>query len=209
MKAGIVPVKDLKSAKARLSNRFDDAARLEIARALWADALELCTRSEFLEWTIVSAAPEVLDSARNAGLRVIQDPGAGLNAALEVAIADVMSRGAESATILPADVPLAQPEDLQDIIDTGEASDLVVVPSLRDGGTNALHLRPPTIVEPRFGPGSLAAHVALAGERGLRCSILDLERLSLDVDTPEDVVELVERAQECHTFQAIARVTTR
>jgi 2-phospho-L-lactate guanylyltransferase len=98
-----------------------------------------------------------------------------------------MGSGARSVTILPSDTPLARRSDLHDILDTGATSDLVVVPSRADGGTNALYMSPANLMEPQFGAGSLAAHVREAQERKLRCSILSLERVELDIDTIEDV----------------------
>ncbi|MDQ3646452.1 MAG: hypothetical protein M3345_05885, partial [Actinomycetota bacterium] len=82
---------------------------------------------------------------------------------------------------------------LEDLLDTGATSDVVLVPSTRDGGTNALYLSPPDVITPRFGPASLQAHLALAERLKLRCALLDLPRMALDLDTIEDAGELLER----------------
>ena len=187
MDAAILPVKSPARAKSRLSPRFTDQVRTEIAWALFEDALALCGSSDFVDWWVVSDDPDVLQKASTAGLATLRDAGTGLNAALETGIAEARRAGAESVSIVPADVPLAYRGDLIDLIDTGATSDIVVVPSRSDGGTNALYLSPPELIAPQFGPGSLRAHVDLAERRGLRCSILSLPRLELDVDTPEDV----------------------
>ena len=79
----------------------------------------------------------------------------------------------------------------------------MVVPSASDAGTSALHLRPPQLLRPRFGAGSLRAHVLEAERRSLRCSILSLPRLALDVDTPADVEALREAGFETHTGRAL------
>lgn len=125
---------------------------------------------------------------------MIEDEGRGLNPALEKSIEHLVSRGADSVAIVPVDVPLARAGDLQDLTDTGALSDVVLVPSHTDGGTNALVLSPPQVMPSRFGPGSLQAHLEQAQRLGLRCSILDLPRLSLDLDTEEDARQIVERA---------------
>jgi 2-phospho-L-lactate guanylyltransferase (CobY/MobA/RfbA family) len=96
-----------------------------------------------------------------------------------------------------------------DVLDTGATSDLVVVPSRADGGTNALYMTPPDLIEPQFGPGSLAAHVREAEERKLRCSILPLERLVLDIDTIEDVdafVQVTESGQGGRTGELLRQL---
>ena len=185
--AGLLPVKKLSAAKSRLGAAFSDGEREEIARALLYDALELCASADFLQWSVMSADNEVLAAARERGLGVMGEGAGGLNPAITAAVARLAAMGASSLTIVPADIPLAQRSDIVDILDTGATSDVVVVPSHRDGGTNALHMRPPGIIEPRFGAGSLAAHVRLAESHGIRCSLLPLPRVQLDIDTVEDV----------------------
>jgi 2-phospho-L-lactate/phosphoenolpyruvate guanylyltransferase len=191
MNAGILPVKRLSRAKRRLGRDLGEGRREGIARALLDDALGLLAAVDFLDWWVVSDDPEVLERARADGHRGIEDPAGGLNAALEHALADVKAHGATSALIVPADVPLATAGDLRDVCDTGETSDVVLVPSRRDGGTNALHLRPPDLLAPHFGTGSLDAHVRSAERARLRCSVVVLPRVALDLDTIEDARELV------------------
>ena len=187
MDAGILPVKRLADAKKRLSERFGDEHRVEIARALVHDALELCrSSSAFLTWWVVSDDHDVLDLALSYGCRPLPDSAHSLNGALALATQAAMAEGASSVTIVPADVPLAYSGDLRDVVDTGATSDIVVVPSERDGGTNGLFMKLPNKMEPRFGPSSLSAHTLLAERLGLRCSVLVLPRLALDIDTAED-----------------------
>lgn len=197
--AAILPVKRLDRAKRRLAADFDDEQRLSIARALLDDALDLCERSGFFSWWVVSDDPTVLDNAEERGLATLRDEGSGLNDALAVALTAVRKAGAETLTVVPADLPLARVEDLRDLLDTGATSDVVVVPSERDGGTNGLHVSPPENLTPRFGTGSLAAHLAAAEEAGLRCSILSLDGMSLDIDTAADVEALLIRDRASQT----------
>lgn len=210
MDAGILPVKALSAAKTRLGADYGETGRAEIARALFADALALCESVELLEWFCVSDDPEVRDAAAAAGLRPIVDPGPDLNAALASAIDEVARAGATSVTIVPADVPLAWRGDIEDVLDTGATSDVVLVPS-GDGGTNCLYLGPPDALEVRFGPGSLAAHLAAAERTGLRCALLNLPRLQLDIDTPDDAAALLERPrnEETNTGRVLARLAAR
>ena len=186
--AGILPVKALSRAKQRLTEHFGEEGRAEIARALLDDALELCRQSSrFLAWWVVSDDDEVLDLATSYGCKGIRDAGDSLNGALMQAAHVVAREGAVSMTVVPSDAPLAYAGDLRDLLDTGSTSDIVVVPSERDGGTNGLYMRPPTLMKPVFGTSSMKAHVAIAERLGHRCSILVLPRLALDIDTVDDV----------------------
>jgi 2-phospho-L-lactate guanylyltransferase len=208
MHAGLLPVKRTQHAKQRLAPGFSEQERTEIARALLSDALGLCRSASLVRWWVVSADDDVARQARDLGLGVIEDRVDDLNGALAHAIGVARAAGADSVTVLPADIPLARVEDVQDLLDTGATSDVVVVPARRGGGTNALHLAPPEILSPRFGPGSLSAHVEAAGRSGLRCSILELPRVALDIDTLEDVDDLLAapRSRGGQTAAVLARL---
>jgi 2-phospho-L-lactate guanylyltransferase len=192
MDAALIPVKALGRAKSRLGPHLGDAARLELAHALLDDALRLAESAPFFEWWVVSEDDEVTDAARARGIRTAPDPGEGLNPALVSGIAVARAAGAASVTIVPCDIPLAFRGDLEDLRDTGDTSDVVLVPSGDDGGTNALYLSPPDVLAPRFGEHSMKVHIELAEARGLRCAILSLPRLALDIDTIEDVDAFLE-----------------
>lgn len=196
MDAGLLPVKGFSRAKRRLGAELEPEGRALLARALWEDALDLCDSADFLRWWVVSDDPELAVEASDRGFAAVLDRGEGLNAALRDGIEAVKAAGAESITVLPCDVPLARADDLRDLLDTGATSDVVVVPSGRDGGTNGLYLAPPDLIRPQFGPASLQAHLALARRQGCRCSILPLSRLALDIDTPGDVRTLLARPPE-------------
>jgi 2-phospho-L-lactate guanylyltransferase (CobY/MobA/RfbA family) len=55
---------------------------------------------------------------------------------------------------------------------------------------------PPDVIESRFGPGSFRAHMEQAQSRGVPVNTLRLPGLMFDLDTPEDVAELLARAPE-------------
>ena len=202
MDAGILPVKRIDQAKRRLSTHFDDTQRVEIATALLQDALELCARSDFLSWWVVSDDAAVLLEARERGFAAVEDPGGGLNPAVAAAVAVAVAAGAHTATVIPSDIPLAFEGDLVDLLDTGATSDVVLVPSERDGGTNALFLNPPDLLEPNFGAGSLQRHLRDAEKAALRCALLSLPRLSLDIDTVQDVRAYLAKPKHAETNTA-------
>ncbi|MGH2750300.1 MAG: 2-phospho-L-lactate guanylyltransferase [Actinomycetota bacterium] len=199
MDAGLLPVKRFDHAKGRLSGWLNPDERASVARALFEDALDLCSSTTWLSWWVVSDDEGVLALAGERGFRTTKDEGTGLNDALELAVQAIVSAGARSLTVVPSDVPLAYEEDLRDLLDTGATSDVVVVPSDGDGGTNGLYLAPPDLLAPSFGPSSLRAHVDAAAARRLRCSILALPRLALDIDTVTDVDAFLARPAYGHS----------
>jgi 2-phospho-L-lactate guanylyltransferase len=194
MNAGLLPIKGPEHAKRRLAAELDGGVHRELIEALIEDALEFCVRTDGISWWVISDDEAIRALAEARGLAAVADSGVGLNEAVRTGLAAVAARGANSVLVIPGDVPLVRPEDADDILDTGAFSDVVVV-SASDGGTNGLYLDLPTEMEPRFGPDSLRAHVEAAEQLGLRCSILDLPRLAVDLDTPEDARVLLESGE--------------
>jgi 2-phospho-L-lactate guanylyltransferase len=196
MDVGLLPVKRLDAAKSRLRHVFDARQRLELARAMLDDALDLCTGADFLTWVVLTSDTDAAERAERRGFEVVADPPVtGLNEALGNAIGILVDRGVASVTVVPVDAPLATPAELQDLVDTGSLSDVVVVPAERDAGTNGLFLSPPGVLAPRFGESSFSSYVTEAEAAKLRCSILPLDGLGIDVDTLEDVDAILEKAE--------------
>ena len=77
---------------------------------------------------------------------------------------------------------------------------MIVVPSSDGTGTNALVRTPPNCIESRFGPGSFRAHLDQALSKGLSAEVLRLPGLMFDIDTPEDVAELLARCARVSRF---------
>ena len=65
------------------------------------------------------------------------------------------------------------------------------MPSADGTGTNALARTPPDVIESRFGPGSCRAHLDQARSKSVHAEVLRLRGLMFDIDTPEDVAELL------------------
>jgi 2-phospho-L-lactate guanylyltransferase len=66
------------------------------------------------------------------------------------------------------------------------------VPDRHGTGTNGLLLRPPTAIEPSFGPDSLQRHVAAAEAAGVAHRVERVPSLGFDVDTSDDLAVVVE-----------------
>jgi 2-phospho-L-lactate guanylyltransferase (CobY/MobA/RfbA family) len=97
--------------------------------------------------------------------------------------------------LVPIDVPLVTREDFTRLAGAARPG-VVVVPSADGTGTNALARTPPDVIESRFGPGSFLAHLDQARSRGVAAEVLRLPGLMFDIDTPEDVAELLVRAPD-------------
>ncbi len=98
--------------------------------------------------------------------------------------------GAKTALLVPIDVPLATPDDFSQLAAKARPG-VIIVPSADGTGTNALVRTPPDVIESRFGPGSCQAHLDQARLKNVPAEILPLHRLMFDIDTPEDIFQLL------------------
>ena len=193
MKAtAVLPVKRFGAAKQRLAPGMGATHRAELAAAMLEDVLEAIGAARSVERTIVvSSEPRAIELARATGAELVADPDEGGHSGAALAgIARARELGAERVVLLPIDCPLLAPRELERLL-TGMPERYVgVVPDRHGTGTNALALAPPDAIEPSFGEGSRARHVAAAREAGVPYGIEELPSLALDLDTPADVVAL-------------------
>jgi 2-phospho-L-lactate guanylyltransferase len=90
--------------------------------------------------------------------------------------------------VLPADLPLISPQDVETLISKADQPPVVVIaPDRRRSGTNALLAIPPGLIEYDFGPDSFQRHLDRAEQAGVRVEVCELPSLGLDVDIPEDL----------------------
>ena len=188
----LIPVKDGRRAKTRLGVG-DDNERARLMAAFARDAITAATGIDGLEVHVVGdpdALGEVLEGLE---VTVLPDEGEGqLNRALARAAARI-SRPELGTAALLADLPCLRTEDLEAAL--GDGADRRFVADAAGTGTTLLIAPPGTELDPRFGPGSAAAHLA-SGARALSGA---LESLRLDVDTTEDLEAALRFGVGVHT----------
>ncbi|HEU5102838.1 MAG TPA: 2-phospho-L-lactate guanylyltransferase [Roseiflexaceae bacterium] len=204
MIAAIIPVKTLAQAKSRLGTLLSARERRALVLAMLGDVLaSLCMAHRVDRVGVISADPVVLAHASARGAEVLTDHTPDLNTALAQAAAYYAARGATAALVLPADVPLIQSYEIDELIAAHTSPGLMIAPS-SDGGTNALLVGPPLALPFLFGAGSLARHLEAARARELRTDVFQSPGLEIDVDRPDDLLLLAESDGETET-QRLAR----
>src|SRR5512133_384912 len=103
--------------------------------------------------------------ARDFGAKTVQEDGASddLNAALKRAVVVAQLYSAQSVLILPADLPIIDPESIRTMIQRANKPPVVVVaPDRRRDGTNGLLISPAGLIDFQYGSGSFMRHVEQA-----------------------------------------------
>jgi 2-phospho-L-lactate guanylyltransferase len=178
----VIPVKRLDRAKTRLGVAAPVRRRLAMAMAL--DTLGATLRCGAVGTVIVvTDETDVADAARERGALVVADePDDGLNAALRHGGASA-PEGAGVAAVA-ADLPALRPDELSSLLEAAATYPLSVVADAAGSGTTLYAAASVARFDPRFGAGSLAAHVAAGA--------VDLTQLAgasvrTDVDTLDDL----------------------
>lgn len=198
----ILPVKNPKNAKQRMSELLSAEDRELLARLLYKETLSALRDAKGIDRVVVvSNDREIVDHARHCGVMVFQEgEQVSHSVSADAACRRAMEMGATSALLVPIDVPLVTAEDFSRLAAAARPG-LAIVPSSDGTGTNALVRTPPDIIESRFGPGSFRVHVERAQAKGAFVEVLPLPGLMFDIDTPEDVSELLKRAPQTHVCQ--------
>ncbi len=195
--AAIVPVKGLGDAKGRLRDVLSPPEREDLT--LW--MLERVLRA-FAEPQMVSRVCVVTPDARVAkhaeerGAVALRERGrGGLNVALEEARREARIHGAEACLVALGDLPLLQAGEVVGMLACGEDTGACVAAPDRHGrGTNALLVRPLDTLPLLFGSESYGRHLEAARSRRVRLETYHSSGTGLDVDTADDLRELLERA---------------
>src|SRR4051812_29709567 len=117
MIATIIPVKVLPLAKSRLGALLSGPERQALVLAMLGDVLAATVAARSIDYVgVISADPAVLALAAARGAEALPDHARDLNAALTQAAAHYAARGAAAVLALPADIPLVQSYELDNLI---------------------------------------------------------------------------------------------
>jgi 2-phospho-L-lactate/phosphoenolpyruvate guanylyltransferase len=189
----LIPIKKTSEAKQRLASVLDQPSRTRLAQAMLHDVL-----SALHDWSdcppvgVVTGDPFAIQLAKEYGFELIpdaEDPGETV--AIEMATRLGVERGEQDTLVIPADIPLLQAWELEEISKHAPVMGSVLVPAADGRGTNAAFRRPPNLFPLRFGNDSFKPHLAAAQATGQSCIVLNLPGIAVDVDNPEDLQKLM------------------
>jgi 2-phospho-L-lactate guanylyltransferase len=206
MICAVLPVKAPINAKQRLKDSLSPSQREALARLMFQEVFStLCTVRGLDRIIVATSDQAVADHASHSGATVFEEhEQRGHSHSADAAARRAMSLGAATVLLLPIDVPLVTKAEIEDLIDATDRlsdSSVIIVPSSDGTGTNALVRTPPDAIASCFGPGSFQAHLDQARQRGVPAKVLRPAGLLFDIDTPEDVDELLRRAPDSRTAQ--------
>ncbi len=190
----VIPVKGLTESKTRLSTYLQGEKRRILVEALLDDVLSSIIRSR-VYGTIMVISPDenVASRIRPQEVSFLKQTGIGLNRAVEQANRLATRQRAKSLTTVLADIPLVEPGDFKELASFGSPGRKVVMAPSMKGGTNVMLTSPPGVISPGYGRWSYSKHLRRAQVSGISAYSVSNLRLSFDIDTMSDLVELRHR----------------
>jgi 2-phospho-L-lactate guanylyltransferase len=196
----LIPVKNLRNAKQRLGEAFDQQHRSLLAGAMLRDVLTAARGvADRLDVYLVTGDACARDLAAEFRFGVVEDTrNESETAAIEMATAWCGERSYDTTVVVPGDVPLTTSVELHRVLDSAPAEGAVFVPAYDRRGSNCILRRPASIIPLRFGNDSFLPHCQAMKETGKPLVILELPGIGLDIDHPHELEVLVERPGNTH-----------
>lgn len=203
----LVPVKEHKNAKSRMSTILGVDERSLLAQTMFEDVGDALARLSN-PVVIVTNSEEAARRARKRGWRVLWEiHQVSESASVDAASAQLRQEGAVSVLRLPADLPLVTAVDIeQSLAYPVPAPSTVLVPSGDRLGTNALLRTPPDLFPSRFGHNSFVLHLQEARRSGAQITVLENSNIALDLDDTSDLRRFLERPSNTRTYELLQKM---
>ncbi len=204
----IIPVKRLDNAKSRLSSLLTDDERKQFCLKMLEDVLRTVKSTKRPhETVVVSKDPMVSEIAKIFDVAYLKERKRGLNKTVSEIVDWCVERGATSVLVLPADIPLVVPTDLNKILSLGEEASMVISPSRNGKGTNALLLTPPNVSPTFYGPRSFQRHIKEATKLKISFRRYRSPRIALDIDTTGDLTYFISlKAKKTSAYEVLEKI---
>lgn len=200
----IIPVSSFNNSKTRLSPFLSENERTTLLKYMLKDivsSIEDCV----YDIIVTSKDDDVLNYAKHLNLSVLKEQEHD-DDYLNNSIVDVMKYISKNyddynIMILPADIPLISSKNMEYVVKNQD--DFIIAPS-KGCGTNLLYIKNEYDYHPLFGAFSFFKHIEEAKCRNLNVNVYDSFYLSLDVNTPEDLGEILLHGCDTYTYKYLS-----
>ena len=186
--AAIIPVKTFSQAKTRLG--LSPIQIEKICEIMLEEILHILSISPHIDKIIiVTKEKKAIDISKKFDVVQITDnEESGVNDAVVLADEYLLKNGFESSVVFPQDIPYIKTQDIDFMLKFKADSDyVIVVPSRRFDGTNALVRKPVNLMKTHYDEDSYKIHMSTAKENTRDVSLVFVKRIMWDVDNMEDL----------------------
>ena len=197
----IVPAKQFEKGKSRLASLLDIPDRVKLGALLLDSTLRTLEKATAISNTIVVSSDVRAKTIAEIHGAIFLEEGKdiGVNNAVTLANDYCIQAGADATIVVPQDLPLALSKDIDTICNAAKNwhKCLIICPSARCDGSNALLRRPPNLIDSYYDNNSFNKHINAAKKAGAKIKIILSYRMMRDLDTTEDAQYLTQKAPTC------------
>jgi len=203
----IIPVKTFSKAKTRLNLSLNQ--REDLCRVMLDEVVGTISNTKNIDKIIVvSKDEEAFKITKKFDVKeIFDDDESGVNHAVSLADRYLENNEWDASIVFPQDIPFIQSEDIENLIQFPKSlQSVLVVPSRRFDGTNALFRRPHNLMKTHYDEDSYKIHLEVGKSMTSNTSLILLRRIMFDVDNQEDLKFLLshnEKPEICSKIQHI------
>jgi 2-phospho-L-lactate guanylyltransferase len=138
---------------------------------------------------VVSKDEEALKISKKFNVKeIFDDDESGVNHAVSLADNYLENSEFDASIVFPQDIPFIQSEDIDNLIQFQKSpQSVLVVPSRRFDGTNALLRMPVNLMKTHYDEDSYKIHLEVGKSITSNTSLIFLRRIMLDIDNQDDL----------------------
>lgn len=202
----IIPVSSFNESKTRLSPFLNEKERIQLLKYMLKDIITTI-ENEVDEIVLVSKDENIKNFGKELNVNFVKEKkyeNDYLNNAISDAVDEVkINFPNKDILVLPSDIPLLKQEHISTL--KNMKNDFVICPS-KGGGTNLLCFNEKYDFKTQFGPMSYFKHLNYANQLGMSINIIESFYVSLDINTPEDLGELLLHGNGTNSYEYLSSI---
>ena len=203
--AAIIPVKTFAKAKTRL--QLPQKAKDALCKLMFEEVLKTVIDSDIDTVIVVSKDKDAIEIGKSYDvIQIIDNNETGVNNAVLLADKYLANNGFDASIVFPQDIPFMQREDIDNLLKFSSSNSVLVVPSRRFDGTNALLRSPVNIMETHYDEDSYRIHLHTGRKHTRNTSLVLIQRIMMDIDNNDDLEFVLgqnENSEICEKIKTI------
>lgn len=191
----LVPVKKFEGSKSRLGAVLSINERIKLSELLLINTISVLKKSSAIsDIVVISSDERAMEIARRTDAKFLKEAkDRGVNAAIAVADDYSSENRAHATIVIPVDLPLLTATDVNMMCRKAKSPErcLVISPSIRYDGSNALLRKPSRLLKTHYDEDSFNAHIRAATQFGIPIKVVLSQRIMKDLDSIEDIKNLM------------------
>jgi 2-phospho-L-lactate guanylyltransferase len=204
--AAIIPVKTFSKAKSRLD--LPQEKTEDLCKIMLDEVLSAISRSQISKTILVSKDEQALAIGKRYGVeQIIEGSESGVNSAVALPEKYLVENGFDASVVFPQDIPLMTPDDIASLLAFQRTPrSLLVVPSRKFDGTNALLRSPVNVIETHYDEDSYRIHLSTGKAKQIPTSFVLISRIMWDVDDISDLEFIMRNVEKPDLAEKLRKI---